>query len=255
MQDSAGETTRDGRRGAHPRARLRDLGAARRALRRDRRRGAAARLPPYRHRAGLRQRGRGRRRHPRLRRSPRDEIFVTTKVRPQLIADGAAAAIGRGEPEAAAGRRRSTCCSSTGPIRRSRSRESMRGARRREAPRPDAPYRRLEFHDRQARRGDARLAGADRHQPDRIPSLSRPDEGCSPRSAGHGLAITAYCPIALGKVVGDPVLGAIARGARQDARPRSRCAGSIQQGDVIAIPRTSKAGAAARKSRRSSTSN
>ena len=28
---------------------------------------------------------------------------------------------------------------------------------------------------------------------------------------GHGLAITAYCPIALGKVVGDPDIAAIAR--------------------------------------------
>ena len=121
----------------------------------DRRRGAEARLPPCRHRAGLRQRGRGRRGHARFRRAAR-RVFVTTKVRPQLVSRRRAAAIGRGEPEAAAGRRRSTSCSSTGPIRPFRYRESMARARRREAKGPDAPYRRIQFHDCQARRGDAR---------------------------------------------------------------------------------------------------
>ena len=57
---------------------------------------------------------------------------------------------------------------------------------------------------------------------------------------GHRLAITAYCPIALGKVVGDPVIGAIARKhSKSEAQITLRWL--IQQGDVVAIPRTSKA--------------
>ena len=55
----------------------------------------------------------------------------------------------------------------------------------------------------------------------------------------HGIAITAYCPIALGKVVGDPVIGGIARShGKTEAQVTLRWL--IQQGDVIAIPRTSK---------------
>lgn len=54
-----------------------------------------------------------------------------------------------------------------------------------------------------------------------------------------GLAITAYCPIALGKVVGDPQIEAIAgRHNRTAAQVTLRWL--VQQGDVIAIPRTSK---------------
>ena len=56
---------------------------------------------------------------------------------------------------------------------------------------------------------------------------------------GHGLAITAYCPIALGKVVDDPVIAEIARThGKTEAQVTLRWL--IQQGDVIAIPRTSK---------------
>jgi diketogulonate reductase-like aldo/keto reductase len=56
---------------------------------------------------------------------------------------------------------------------------------------------------------------------------------------GHGLAITAYCPIALGEVVGDPVISGIAKAhGKTEAQVTLRWL--IQQGDVIAIPRTSK---------------
>ena len=56
---------------------------------------------------------------------------------------------------------------------------------------------------------------------------------------GHGLVVTAYCPIALGKVVGDPVIGAVARAHdRTEAQVTLRWL--IQQGDVVALPRTSK---------------
>jgi diketogulonate reductase-like aldo/keto reductase len=57
----------------------------------------------------------------------------------------------------------------------------------------------------------------------------------------HGLAITAYCPIALGKAARDPRLAAIgARYGKSAAQVTLRWL--IQQGDVIAIPRTSKPG-------------
>ena len=56
---------------------------------------------------------------------------------------------------------------------------------------------------------------------------------------GHGLAITAYCPIALGKGVGDPVISGIARAhGKTEAQVTLRWL--IQQGDVVAIPRTSR---------------
>jgi diketogulonate reductase-like aldo/keto reductase len=55
----------------------------------------------------------------------------------------------------------------------------------------------------------------------------------------HGLAVTAYCPIALGKVVGNPVIDAIAV-AHKRTSTQVALRWLIQQGDVIAIPRTSK---------------
>jgi diketogulonate reductase-like aldo/keto reductase len=55
----------------------------------------------------------------------------------------------------------------------------------------------------------------------------------------HGLTTTAYCPIALGRVGGDPVLGAI--GAAHGKTPvQVALRWLIQQGDIVAIPRTSK---------------
>ena len=74
-------------------------------------------------------------------------------------------------------------------------------------------------------------------EPDRIPSLSRSERKLLAAIRRHGLAITAYCPIALGKVVGD------------DSRARARHGKTavqvalrwlVQQPDVIAIPRTSQ---------------
>jgi diketogulonate reductase-like aldo/keto reductase len=55
----------------------------------------------------------------------------------------------------------------------------------------------------------------------------------------HRLAITAYCPIALGKAARDPRLAAIgARYGKSAAQVTLRWL--VQQDDVIAIPRTSK---------------
>jgi 2,5-diketo-D-gluconate reductase B len=54
----------------------------------------------------------------------------------------------------------------------------------------------------------------------------------------HGLAITAYCPVAHGKVAVDPVLRKIGAGhAKTAAQVALRWL--IQQGDVIAIPKAS----------------
>jgi diketogulonate reductase-like aldo/keto reductase len=55
----------------------------------------------------------------------------------------------------------------------------------------------------------------------------------------HGLATTAYCPIALGRVAKDPLLGAIGAAHRKTA-VQVTLRWLIQQGDVVAIPRTSK---------------
>jgi diketogulonate reductase-like aldo/keto reductase len=56
---------------------------------------------------------------------------------------------------------------------------------------------------------------------------------------GHGLAIIAYCPIALGRVVGNPSIEAIARAHGKTAAQVS-LRWLIQQGDVVAIPKSSK---------------
>jgi 2,5-diketo-D-gluconate reductase B len=55
----------------------------------------------------------------------------------------------------------------------------------------------------------------------------------------HGLATTAYCPIALGGVVGDGVLGEIGA-SRGKTAVQVTLRWLIQQGDIIAIPRTSR---------------
>lgn len=53
----------------------------------------------------------------------------------------------------------------------------------------------------------------------------------------HGLAITAYCPLALGRVASDPLIHAVAAAhGRTPAQVALRWL--IQQGDVIAIPKT-----------------
>jgi 2,5-diketo-D-gluconate reductase B len=55
----------------------------------------------------------------------------------------------------------------------------------------------------------------------------------------HNMAIIAYCPIALGKVIGDPTIEAIASAhGRSSAQVALRWI--VQQPDLIAIPRTSK---------------
>jgi diketogulonate reductase-like aldo/keto reductase len=55
----------------------------------------------------------------------------------------------------------------------------------------------------------------------------------------HNLAITAYCPIALGRVARDPRLTAIGRKHGKSA-VQAALRWLVQQDDVIAIPKTSK---------------
>ncbi|MEX2298869.1 MAG: aldo/keto reductase, partial [Dongiaceae bacterium] len=55
----------------------------------------------------------------------------------------------------------------------------------------------------------------------------------------HKMAITAYCPVARGKVVGDPTIEAIAK-AHGKTAGQVTLRWLIQQGDVIAIPKASR---------------
>lgn len=56
----------------------------------------------------------------------------------------------------------------------------------------------------------------------------------------HGMTIIAFCPIALGKVVGDPDIEAIARAHGRSA-VQTTLRWLIQQPDVVAIPKTARA--------------
>ena len=56
----------------------------------------------------------------------------------------------------------------------------------------------------------------------------------------HGMAVIAYCPIALGKVAGDPVIEAIA-GAHGRTAAQVTLRWLVQQPDVVAIPKTARA--------------
>ena len=56
----------------------------------------------------------------------------------------------------------------------------------------------------------------------------------------HGLVTTAYCPVALGRAAGDPVLAAIGKPHVKTA-PQVALRWLVQQGDVIAIPKTATA--------------
>lgn len=169
---------------------------------------------------------------------PRDEIFITTKVRPERQ--------GKGDLQASV-------------------EESLRklGVDRVDLtlihwPNPDIPV-----HEAIAALCDAKRRGLTRHiglsnftvanieksvaaatEPlvtDQIESHPFLDQSkVMSTLRGHGMATTAYCPIARGRVVGDPVLEAIGRAHGKSAVQVS-LRWLIQQGDVIAIPKSSKA--------------
>ena len=64
----------------------------------------------------------------------------------------------------------------------------------------------------------------------------------------RGLVLTAYCPLGRGRLIGDQLVGEIARGR---ARPVAQIAlrWLVQQGNVVPIPRSSKPERIAEKSR------
>ena len=120
----------------------------------------------------------------------REEVFVTTKVRPQLVSQGAL----QRSVEESLERLGLDCVDLLlihWPNPAIADQRDHGGAERRQAQRADAAYRRLQFHHRHARRGDRGLSRADRHQPGRVPSLSRPDEAARgdprPRPCDHRL--------------------------------------------------------------------
>jgi 2,5-diketo-D-gluconate reductase B len=167
----------------------------------------------------------------------RGEVFVTTKVRPQLLSDGAL--------------QRS--------VEESLSRLGIEwiDLLLMHWPNPAIPLR-----ESVAALGDAKRRGLARHIGVSNFTIAKLDEAVAISGEEivtnqieyhpyldqrklvaairrHGLAITAYCPIALGKVVGDPTIGEIATAHRRSI-VQIVLRWLIQQGDVIAIPRTSK---------------
>ncbi len=169
---------------------------------------------------------------------PRDKVFVTTKVMPHLISDGPL----QRSVEESLKRLRIDCIdlllvhwpNPAIPLA-----ESMRAL-------ADAKRRGLARHIGVSNFTVAKLAEAIRLSPEPIvtnqveyhPYLDQTKVLAANRH--HGLATTAYCPVALGRVVGDPVLGAIG-GTYGKTAVQVTLRWLVQQGDVIAIPRTSRA--------------
>lgn len=168
---------------------------------------------------------------------PREEIFVTTKVRPQLIADGDL----QKSVEDSLGRL------GTGmidlllihwPNPAVDLAETMRAL-------GETRRRGMTRHIGVSNFTIAKLNEAIRLSPEPIvatqieyhPYLDQSRLLAATRR--HGLAITAYCPIALGKAARDERLVAIgARYGKSAAQVALRWL--VQQDDLIAIPRTSK---------------
>ena len=69
-----------------------------------------------------------------------------------------------------------------------------------------------------------------------LPSVSRPNKVLAALRP-HDMAIIAYCPIALGKVVGGPEIEAIAS-AQDRTAAQVALRWLVQQPDVVAIPKT-----------------
>jgi 2,5-diketo-D-gluconate reductase B len=168
---------------------------------------------------------------------PRDRVFVTTKVRPQLVSEGALqksveeslerlqldrvdlVLIHWPNPDIAIG-------------------ETMKAL-------SDAKRRGLTSHIGVSNFTVAHLDEAMRQSPEPVvtnqveyhPYVNQRKILAANRR--HGLATTAYCPIALGRVVGDPVIEAIAAAHGRSA-VQIALRWLIQQEDVAVIPRTSK---------------
>lgn len=168
---------------------------------------------------------------------PREAVLVTTKVRPELISDGPL----QSSVEESLTRLRIDRIdllllhwpNPAIPLA-----ESLRAL-------ADAKRRGLTHHIGVSNFTVAKLAEAMRLSPEPIvtnqveyhPYLDQTEVLAANRH--HGLATTAYCPIALGRVVGDPVLDAIGA-AHTKTAVQVALRWLIQQGDVVAIPRTSR---------------
>ena len=85
--------------------------------------------------------------------------------------------------------------------------------------------------DEAVKRGD-RAAG---HEPDRGASVPRPDQGLA-ACRKHGLSVTAYCPLARGKIPDDDTLERIGK-AHGKSASQVALRYLVQQG-IIPIPRT-----------------
>jgi 2,5-diketo-D-gluconate reductase B len=168
---------------------------------------------------------------------PREEIFITTKVRPQLIGDG--------------------------PLQKSVD-ESLERLKTDVIdlllihwPNPEVPIAEsMKALSEVKRRGLTRHIGVSNFTIANLEEATRtsPEPIVAAQIEYHpyldqsrllaairrlGLAITAYCPIALGKVVSDERLVAIGKGYGKTA-VQVTLRWLVQQDDVIAIPRTSK---------------
>ena len=165
----------------------------------------------------------------------RDDYFLTTKIWPDHFR--------RGELERAAaervtapGHRRPTSCCCTGPAPRPALRDDPRAEPRRGAGAREA-YRDQQLHDGDDRRGGPALGAAlVTDQVEYHPFLSQaPVLG---RCREHGLSLTAYCPLARGRVFKDPTLARI--GQKHGKGPgQVALRWLVQQEGVIAIPRSS----------------
>ena len=179
---------------------------------------------------------------------PRDRVFVTTKVRPDRMAEGD---LQRSVDESLSKLRVVRDRPSPAPLAEPGDPAGGHDPRAQcgEAGRTGAAHRAVELHQPAARRGLAPDQRAFRGRADRIPPLSRPDEDARsaspPRHGDHRL------------------LPDRARQGRRRSRRSRRSPGRmaaraaqvtlrwlVQQPDVVAIPKTGRSRAAARESRR-----
>lgn len=169
---------------------------------------------------------------------PRDALFITTKVRPGL---GRARAICRARwmrVSRSSASTRSTCCSCTGRTGRAALEETLRAL-------CDVKRRGLVRHIGLSNFTIAMLDNAWRLTTEPLaaqhleyhPYLDATKILDAIRA--RGMAPIAYCPVALGRVVGDPVIEAIGR-AHGKSAVQVALRWIIQQPDLVAIPKTAK---------------
>ena len=208
----------------HSDRRPRHLDAARARLRAAGRAGDPARLPPHRHRADVRQRARGGRGRARLRHA-RDEVMVTTKVRPTSLRAArrssarsrrACAQLRLDEIDLLADPLAEPARAARRDARRHGQAEAGRARARTSACRI-SPWR---CSTRRARLSTEPLVC---NQIEMHPFLDQSKVIAACRA--HGMAVVAYSPIARGSAPERRGARAHRQGARQDARRRCRCAG------------------------------